>query len=327
MLVWMSFPTRMRELRWFGYVMFIVSAIWILAADTPNALDEELTPFFNEYLASFAAAIVLPALAGWHLHRRRDDLDEREQVAVPLFALRSAIFAAVLIPTQVEGVWIAVGWLAESIFFLWLSFTVRMREMRWFAYGLLAATIIRLLGWDTFDIDLETFLPVLNWRFLAFVAGVATLYGAAWLEYRRSGDLPEEVTEVERMAALPALLVLANLATLWLLSAEIIASAESGRFDLSGEVSENLASLGLSLLWAVYAAALITLGVARRWRWVRVAGLALLAAPVVKLFAFDSRLLEQEFRVIAFLALGLLLVAGGLLYQRYSRVVRGFLFE
>ena len=88
-----------------------------------------------------------------------------------------------------------------------------------------------------------------------------------------------------------------------------------------------MASLGLSLLWAVYAAALIVVGVTRRLRWVRLAGLALLAVPVFKLFAYDSRTLDQEYRVIAFIALGLILVAGGLLYQRYSRVVRGFLFE
>ena len=326
-LVWMSFPARMRELRWFGYIMFVVSAVWLLASDTPDALDRDLTPFFNEYMISFVAAIILPALAGWLLHLRRNDLDPREQAAIPVFALRSAIFAAVLIPTQVEGIWIAVGWMAESLFFLWLSFVVRMREMRLFAYGLLAATVIRLLAWDTFGVDLETFRPVINWRFLAFTAGVATLYSAAWLEHRHSSEMPFQISDIERRAAFPALLGLANLATLWLLSAEIIASADSSLFDLSPDVSDNVASLGLSLLWALYAAALITLGIARRWRWVRLAGLALLAAPVVKLFAFDSRLLEQEYRVIAFLALGLLLVAGGLLYQRYSRAVRGFLFE
>ena len=69
------------------------------------------------------------------------------------------------------------------------------------------------------------------------------------------------------------------------------------------------------------------LGVLRRWRWVRVVGMALLIASVVKLFAYDSQELEQVYRVIAFLALGIILVASGLLYQRHSRAVRGFLFD
>ena len=326
-LVGMSFPVRMRDLRWFGYVMFVVSAVWLLVLDTPEALSRDLTPFFNEYLISYAGAIILPAVAGWLLHLRRDDLESSELVAIPVFALRSAIFAAAMIPVQLDGVWISIAWAAETVFFLWMSSVLRMQEMRWFAYGLLAATVVRLAAWDTLDINPETFRPFINWRFLAFAAGIAALYWAAWFTHRGKRELPLFLTDIERKAALPALLGLASLATLWLLSAEIIATANSGLLDLSEDVRENVWSLGLSLLWAVYAAVLIALGVGRRWRWVRLAGLALLAAPVIKLFAFDSLLLEQEYRVIAFLALGLLLVAGGLLYQRYSRVVRGFLFE
>ena len=326
-LVVVSFPLRMRELRWFGYVMFAVSAVWLLLWDTPDALSRDLTPFVNEYMLSYAAAVILPALAGWVLHLRRNELLPRERAAIPVFALRSAIFAAAAVPVQLEGIWIAISWALLSVVFLVLSGQLRMAELRWLGFGLLAATIVRLVAFDTFGVDSDTFRPVANWRFLAFTAGVAALYVAAWLEYRRGGDLPFHFNEMEEKAALPALLAMANLVTLWLLSAEIIAAADSALFGLSHSVSENVASLGLSLLWAVYAAILITLGVARRSRWIRLAGLALLAAPVIKLFAFDSLLLEQEFRVIAFLALGLLLVAGGLLYQRYSRVVRGFLFE
>ncbi len=59
----------------------------------------------------------------------------------------------------------------------------------------------------------------------------------------------------------------------------------------------------------------------------RQAGLALLAIPVIKLFAFDVFELELEYRVAAFLGLGAMLVAGGYLYQRNTSAIRGFLFE
>ena len=58
----------------------------------------------------------------------------------------------------------------------------------------------------------------------------------------------------------------------------------------------------------------------------KLAGMALLAIPVVKLFVFDVFLLEQGYRVAAFVTLGGLLLATGLVYQRYSQAVRGFLF-
>ena len=328
-LTGLSFPLRIRELRWAGYAMFVVSGGWLLVADTPGALADDLTPFYNEYAISYAAAIVLPALGAYLLHLRRNHLEPGEEAVIPFMALRAAIFVAAIIPVQVDGAWIAVAWAVESVLALLLSARLRMVQLRWFAYGLLAAMLVRLLWLDTISVDPETFRPILNWRFLAFAAGIAALYASGWLSHRNQEETNDlsPVDVWENRTAMPALLALANFATLWLLSAEILASADSALFDLSRNASENVASLGLSLLWAVYAAVLIVLGVIRRWRWVRVAGLAVLAVPVVKLFAYDSQTLEQEYRVIAFIALGLILLAGGLLYQRYSRAVRGFLFE
>ena len=327
-LLWLSFPLRMRELRWAGYLMFLVSGAWLLLWDTPAALTEDFTPFLNEYMISYAGAMVIPALAAVLLHLRRRDLDERELISIPLMVIRVAIFAAAVIPVQVTGGWVPIAWAVEALLALALSSRLHMVELRWFSYALFAATLVRLLAVDTLGVDSETFRPVVNLRFLAFFAGIAALYVSGWAAIRTQQDFaPSRLMEYDRLAAFPALLAAANVATLWLFSFEILASADSSFFGLSQEAEENVASLGLSLLWAIYAAVLIVLGVVRRWRWVRLAGLALLALPVIKLFAYDSRTLEQEYRVIAFIALGLILLAGGLLYQRYSRAVRGFLFE
>ncbi len=54
--------------------------------------------------------------------------------------------------------------------------------------------------------------------------------------------------------------------------------------------------------------------------------MALLVIPVVKLFVFDIFLMEQGYRVAAFVTLGVLLLATGLVYQRYNEAIRGFLF-
>ncbi|MFC1592987.1 DUF2339 domain-containing protein [Candidatus Omnitrophota bacterium] len=57
----------------------------------------------------------------------------------------------------------------------------------------------------------------------------------------------------------------------------------------------------------------------------RLAALALLAVPVVKVFVYDVFALEQIYRIIAFTGLGLLLLTSGYLYHRYSEAIRGFL--
>ena len=327
LLLWLSFTLQIREIRWFGYVIFAAFCAWLLAWDTPRAFREDFTLFLNWYMLDYGVAILASIAAGYLLWKRRDGLEWPEQAAYVAFAAASGVLAAVAVPVQLDGVWISIAWSVEAMLLVALSQKLSLPELRWSGYGLLAVMLVRLLAVDTFDVDLATFRPVINWRFLSFAIGIAALYSAWWLAFRNRRDPAPDIEEKERRLALLSLLTLANLASLWILSAEILAAADSALFNLSADASENVASLGLSLLWGVYAAVLIVLGVVRRRRWVRLAGLALLAVPVVKLFAYDSRTLEQEYRVIAFIALGLILVAGGLLYQRYSRAVRGFLFE
>ena len=70
----------------------------------------------------------------------------------------------------------------------------------------------------------------------------------------------------------------------------------------------------------------IGFGIVRQSSRIRLAGMALLAIPVVKLFAFDIFLLERGYRVAAFTSLGAMLLGTGLVYQRYYQAIRGFLF-
>ena len=183
--------------------------------------------------------------------------------------------------------------------------------------------IIRLLAFDTRDVDLETFRPIINYRFLAFAAGIASMYAGAYMLWRWRERLVDERERVLLMVFVGA----ANFVTLWILSAEIIASVDSEFFDVKRSIAGDLKSLSLSILWATYAAIGIVLGIMRRSRLMRLAGLALLAIPVLKLFVFDVFELEQGYRVGAFMGLGALLVVGGFLYQKYSRAIRGFILE
>ena len=155
------------------------------------------------------------------------------------------------------------------------------------------------------------------------MVGVASLYWGAWAVWRWRDDFHDE----RERYFLPALLAAASFLTLWALSVEIIIATNSDHFSVPASIAGDVASVSLSILWAVYAAILIVVGIVRRSRWIRIGGLALLAVPVLKLFLVDSFALDQEYRVAAYLALGLILVIGGFLYQRFSRTIREFLLE
>ena len=73
---------------------------------------------------------------------------------------------------------------------------------------------------------------------------------------------------------------------------------------------------GLTLLWALYALALLLGGLRRAVRGLRYAGLALFLLVVGKIFLVDLDGLESIYRIVAFLILGIVLFLAALLYLR-----------
>ena len=322
-LIWLSFILGLPQIRWFGLAAFGVFGGWLFAVDTPNILDAGVRPFLNLYSITYAMAIGASFLAAYLLHRNREALLAWERHLFPGFLVFGNLILTLAVALQAQGPWIAVVWAVEGSALMALSLRMGLIELRVFSLGVFAITIIRLLAFDTLNVDGDLFKPVVNERFLAFAVGVGALYLAAYAQWRWR----EKYFHQSERYLFPGFLAAANFLTLWILSAEIIASVDSAYFDVPPDVAGNVISLSLSILWAVYAALLIVLGMVKRWRWVRTAGLALLAVPILKLFVFDTFSLEREYRVVAYLGLGVLLVAGGFLYQRYSRVIRGFLLE
>ena len=118
-----------------------------------------------------------------------------------------------------------------------------------------------------------------------------------------------------------ASIIVANLLTLVLISTEIsfywrIRAAEDATADLA-----RLASL--SIAWALYGTALIIIGINRRYAPVRYLALALLALTVGKVFLVDLSVLGSIYRIIGFIGLGLALLLGSWLYQRYRGLILG----
>ena len=322
-LIWLSFTLRMYQLRLFGLLVFVAFAAYLLFIDTPEALGASFRPFLNVYMPAYAIAIVIPYLMAYLLYREKDALRSWEQYLFPAFLVAGSLFLTITVPVQVEGAWIAVTWAVEAIVLMWLSFRLGLYQLRLFSLGVFAILVVRLLAFDTRDVDLETVRPIINFRFLAFAVGIVSIGLAAYFLRRWRERLIDKREEV----LILVFLGIANFLTLWILSAEIISSVDSKTFDVDSRIAGDVKSLSLSILWAVYAAAAIVVGIVKRSRYIRLAGLALLALPVVKLFAFDIFALEQGYRVGAFMGLGAILLLGGFLYQRYSRAIRGFLLE
>ena len=192
---------------------------------------------------------------------------------------------------------------------------------RWGGLGLLGLAVAKIVLFDTFSLlpDAETYTLVLNAHFAANAVTIAAIGVVAFAFRDQIRALPQREAEIMRW--LP---VVAGALALWAMSLEAI-----HYFAVQEEILEteqaSAMHLTLTVLWAICGIGVIVLGFARDESRIRLAGMGLLAVPVVKLFVFDVFLLEQIYRVVAFVTLGALLLATGLLYQRYSTELKGIL--
>jgi uncharacterized membrane protein len=77
--------------------------------------------------------------------------------------------------------------------------------------------------------------------------------------------------------------------------------------------------MALSVLWSVYAAALTALGFRLRRSALRTAGLVLFGLTLIKVVSVDMSELRQLYRIVAVLALGVLLLGVAWAYQQMLR--------
>lgn len=80
---------------------------------------------------------------------------------------------------------------------------------------------------------------------------------------------------------------------------------------------EGLRPGGVSILWSLFALGLIVRGIAKNIRTLRYLGLALFAIVAWKVFFIDLSRLDQFYRIIAFILLGILVLCGSFVYLKY----------
>jgi uncharacterized membrane protein len=87
---------------------------------------------------------------------------------------------------------------------------------------------------------------------------------------------------------------------------------------LQGDAAEpsQTAQVALSTFWGIVALVAIVLGLVVDVRELRYGGLALLGVSVAKVFAYDLSELDSLYRVLSFIAVGIVLLIGAYAYQR-----------
>jgi uncharacterized membrane protein len=219
----------------------------------------------------------------------------------------------VAIPIRLEGHSITIGWLVESAALLWVAGRLKFALLNTFALAALVLGVGRLLLWDNFTPP----TLLLNERMAIYVIAIAALGYAAY----ENGDQEDETRQTIAAAAIVAL----NVVALRGLSLEVAdyytrqMAAENyfiPRALLQRRSVLIARDFTYSALWMAYGAMLMMIGFWRNSAFVRWQALVLIALTIVKVFVYDTSQLDHIYRILSFIALGMLLLVISFAYQR-----------
>lgn len=262
-----------------------------------------------DFLGLFAVVLGAVYLATGLALRRRLAAQSGATNSVLLLAGAAIALFTAAVPLQFDSFRITVLWAFEAAALAWIARRLDSSYTRCAALAVCALAGIRLISIDsTILTDPAQYALLANARFVTFLLSAAAFALAAW--WLR----PQALALAPYFAAHGALL----------LGLGLEVSSHVRRVTPPGEVF-SAEMVSLSILLAVYGLALVAAGVATRTRLNRVVGLALLAVVVVKLYAVDVWAMGRIYRIVAFSALGALLLSTSFLYSRFRTKIEELL--
>ena len=265
------------------------------------------------WLAAVCAAVAGVLRAGKALF---DDAGETRLAATILVAGLALLYtmACTLLPTVTATWW----WLVPaSALVVWSAW----RASGWLAWVALAALLLaagKFMLYDTLLRRLASdegpnikILPVFNWQFASAFAMAMVVLAA--LRFSRA------VSAIQAAVRVFAGLIAAML-ILWGVSFEIDRFFALHGADFSD--AALAAQMGYSIWWAIYAALVLGVGFVVRSAAARYFAMALFAVTLGKVFLVDMHEVEKVYRILSFMVLGCLLLAGAWLYSRQLAAAR-----
>ncbi|MDB5204436.1 MAG: hypothetical protein JWP09_464 [Candidatus Taylorbacteria bacterium] len=212
-------------------------------------------------------------------------------------------------------------WSLYALLFITASFLCKEFLFRVLSYAVLAGSVLVMVVamWSLASSD---YTPIFNIRLLSVlvILTVLTLVLAMIRSYKN--DLTEDELQISK----PFYFII-NGILLWGLSLEVVdyynyqIASSAGNADESKSL-ENTKRVGLSILWLVYASVSIAYGIIKRNPIIRQASIVLLAVTVFKIFLYDTTNLDDIYRFISFITLGVILLLVGFAYNRFkSRII------
>ena len=314
----------------FAYFCAVYAMLWVqgMAVDARAA----------QYLLVMAA---LYAGLGLALERRTSDalpppnvpLDARRLLPLVHLGMAVACLTAA-IALWLHGHWIAFSWLVEAAALFYAGTKAARAPVKWLGATVAALAIFNLLigsiGWRT-----QTLL--LNERFGLYLLAIGVLSAMIW--WQQHGASPAESTVtgeaksgdwLRHTQAMALAVIAINLLALCALNfevgdyfhREIQAIYAAHRTMLPSVYTRQVRGLMIardfsySSVWMAYGVLLICVGFWKRAEFLRWQAIVLIGITIIKVFVYDVSALQRGYRILAFMILGVILLAISFAYQK-----------
>ncbi len=281
--------------------LLLAGAGWLMLSDRDH--DQGATAWV------VGAALVHVVLGGFGFQQRMS-----REIASLVIAVGIGL-SAVALGLALDGPALVIGWSAEAAILAWVAKTTGERRAVVGTVVFLTLAGAHILGTEAELGSLYDGVDDLGRAAVALVAFAAAALVAARFVPGQSGWkspwVRVELRSLLQIAGAVALVYLGSIAIVDL-TREAETAAEPGQTP----------QVLLSAYWALLGFGSLLFGLIRDDRRFRLGGFALLALAIVKVFLFDLSTLESIYRVLSFIALGLLLLAAAFAYQRIrARIV------
>jgi uncharacterized membrane protein len=259
-------------------------------------------PLFDQHDGLAALVIAIPYLAVGYATPR------------PAFAFVGAAAVAVATLERWPGLEATLVLLGLVVLWAAVDHQLGRSDGRWYALGTLALAFARLYGADQARRDYYEPAFVGGWAVAQWIAAGVSAGLALGLWKRQPANSITQLVQRGLWAA-------AGVVVLFGVTGEI---QRYFRLAAASRTAASLASgLTVSAWWLVFAAALVMLGLKRRLRAARLAGLGVAALAVLKVLVYDLASLDALYRVASVFILGLVSLLLAYLYHRQARDSRG----
>ncbi len=148
-LVYVSFHTRFRELKYQGMYLACIVALKVILFD--GFLGSPITSFpaINDRIVAFGSGILLFYGSSQYLFTLRKKLSPYDNYFIEVYSSIGTIAASMLILFEMKDHWISVGWGVLGVLLLCIGFVQGRQQVRYQGIVLLGLTIFKVFLYDT----------------------------------------------------------------------------------------------------------------------------------------------------------------------------------